>query len=225
MRLLELCGSKYRLKNSIVKGLENPPAELADIYEGIYQELFIDGQDSLEGRVAQLILSYLLQPRFPLNRKSLMEACRIYGDDSLDEGEINGDLIQSILPGFFALVDRHFTRGIFEFAHLSVREHFENHADYTSTRSNTRVAVACLRALNGYATTYASKKASGEWPDKSEVKDGLTVALPIYSPKPSSANDVPKRRSSIIIIHGSTIEKESWRELMRSEDLSGPSSE
>lgn len=128
MRLVELATSKYRLKKSILEVLDLPPKELSKIYDDIYGELLQDREGN-ESRLVQATLSWLLHARMPITGKHLMQAIRSYANPELEEEEATENLILDPLSSFFTLptVD---SASVLDFAHLSVREHFEKHKDY-----------------------------------------------------------------------------------------------
>lgn len=154
MRLVELCGTKYRLKSSVLKTIDQVPQALSELYDGIFHALSENGPTP-ESRLARAAISWLVYSRTPIETSQLMQALWYYCKPELEQDEVNLELVQALLPEFFTEVVFP-TNGltVLEFAHLSVREHFERHAELCSKTCHAAIALSCLRRLETYAVDF-----------------------------------------------------------------------
>lgn len=88
---MEVCGSKYLLRLSILRTLDQPPQELSDIYDGIYA--LCQDSESTESRLAKAMLCWMIYSRTPMEQNQLMSTLQIYCDAGLEKDEVNEKLL------------------------------------------------------------------------------------------------------------------------------------
>lgn len=152
LQLNLLCDPTAELDESSVRArLTELPATLKEAYTGILDEITSSKNSQSSREVAQNILKWLLCAQEPMPSETFLEAV-----SSVPHQHLNAEWASSICRSL-VILDKE--NDVFEFAHLSVREHMEQAEHYTLSECNIVAAESCLRALEIFSTSTAMNRA------------------------------------------------------------------
>lgn len=136
--LKQLCDpSREDDEESIRKKLDELPKSLKEVYTNVLNDIHDKNDSSKSRQIAQNTFKWLLSRQGPLDAASFLEAI------APSQGEASVD---DVIRACRTLVIEQ--KGLFEFAHYSVREHMITTEEYSVSQSNVAATCSCLKILN-----------------------------------------------------------------------------
>ncbi|KAL2069304.1 hypothetical protein VTL71DRAFT_15642 [Oculimacula yallundae] len=140
LHIQSLCNpSQIKTRANILDTLEHLPLDLMKSYKSIHAQIISSRYPNAE--IADRVIKWLLYARETLPATVFIVAI---SSSSADQDNIQVTEVLSICCNF---VVHDVETGTFRFAHLSVREYFEQIEAYSITRSNSLLAEQCLRCI------------------------------------------------------------------------------
>lgn len=159
LQLNLLCDSTAEQdENSVRAKLTELPATLKEAYQGILDEITSSKNSQSSREVTQNILKWLLCAQQPMSSETFLEAV-----SSIPHQHIKAEWAISICRSLVTLDKEN---DVFEFAHLSVREHLNQAQHYTPSECNIVAAESCLRSLENFSMSTAMNRTI---PDSTEA--------------------------------------------------------
>jgi hypothetical protein len=145
LQLEALCDEGIKRERDVSIELEKNPAEIGQLYEGIFDRIARSGANSRD--IAESVLRWLLIPRRPLTVGSILGAVSEPGDD------VEKDEVLDICRNLVIADDETDT---FRFAHLSVQEFLEKREGYNNDTLHTFAAMRCLEEFESSRFEYGN---------------------------------------------------------------------
>jgi hypothetical protein len=133
LQLEALCDEGIKREKDVSIELEKNPAEIGQLYEGIFDRIARSGANSRD--IAESVLRWLLISRRPLTIGSILGAVSEAGDN-VEKSEVL-DICRNLV-----IADDE--TDTFRFAHLSVQEFLEKREGYANDTLHTFAALRCL---------------------------------------------------------------------------------